>query len=1340
MMKKTFLLGVGAQKSGTTWLHHYLSSQIFANFGFEKEYHIFDTLTIPCCAHFRESAEEMATADVNGDITTSRKSAAMRRVAFMSDLTMYFEYFCSLLEDGGIFLTGDVTPSYSGLSAETYALIRQNFESRGITVKPVFLMRNPVYRLQSMARMHLRAASIHPTADQELEEMNRLFLTDADLTRVSYHQTIPNLERVFADDLYLNFYERFFEADSIADLGRFLGMDLSEADFTVAKNVSRTSNILGRGTYDRFRDGYAEIFAYCQARFGRDLIDRLWAYGETGPAKGDDRPQAGFASVPSGHNLRDPRPGTPRHHLLIAGTGRAGTTLLVQLLDRCGLDTHLSRNPAAAPDARANAGLEDLLFEEDAPYVVKSPWSHAFLETCLSRGTVAVDAVIIPVRDLGIAAASRIILEVQDRYEHAADAMAASGGAWGEWGTVRGGMTYAIEPLDQERILAVGFHRLVECLVRFDVPVILLDYPRFAVDAAYLFEKLAPVIEGRVDRAGFKKAFQSVADPAMARTEAVVRNATDMVASAAEAASDQASRVRLEIEALHRVVADLRARNMAAEARGSATQVEGERLRRERDAWAAEADRLKRERTELDAEMERLRGESDHLAAETGRLWDENGSQASMIEQLRGERDALVAQTARLERTRIVLEAEGDRLRQEQGQSAADVGRVRAEHDTLAVAAEQWRRERDGLAAETDRLRGLCVELQTKFDIDRSLSDLHRHGAAQAELLRQIARRRRSRQWWDWLWIWPRLRGPWFDRGHYLSQAPTLGRGWLPLRLHYLLLGRRRDASPAPLFDPAYYRQRYPDVAASGMDPLFHYLRHGAAEGRKPSPAFDSGYYLAQNPDVARQRANPLRHYLNHGWREGRDPNPLFDTSFYLAAGDVEGEPLAHYLSIGAGEGRRPGPLFDGARYLAENPDVAAAGLNPLVHYLDHGLAEGRPRPEGDALPMEREDRGRVRILLVLHGLGGGVERHCADLETLLTGEGADVWRLEGIADGAYRLRNRARAVERGYLNEGDLLPDLRRLGFDLVHVHHVIGFGTRLRDWLVALDAPYDVTVHDYAFVCPRVTLLDGSNRYCGEPADVAACDRCLALAGAHPYLASHFAASGGVRQWREASASLLAGARRVYVPDPDVAERLKRYFPPVAPLVRPHPEPPAPIPTRPPVGGERVRIAVIGSIGPHKGFDILLACARAARRDRLPLTFVVIGEVCAPERLAGLETIEVTGRYREEDLPRLIGAARCHAAAFLSVWPETYMYTLSAALRSGLYPAVLDFGAPARRVRQLAWGEILPPDCIPEDINRRLMEIAIDHPIPTSDLVVGHAYPSLLKGYYGIDGLLRA
>src|SRR5689334_21097534 len=45
--------------------------------------------------------------------------------------------------------------------------------------------------------------------------------------------------------------------------------------------------------------------------------------------------------------------------------------------------------------------------------------------------------------------------------------------------------------------------------------------------------------------------------------------------------------------------------------------------------------------------------------------------------------------------------------------------------------------------------------------------------------------------------------------------------------------------------------------------------------------------------------------------------------------------------------GRKVAELFDAAHYRAQNPDVVAAGADPLAHFLAYGWREGRdPRPD----------------------------------------------------------------------------------------------------------------------------------------------------------------------------------------------------------------------------------------------------------------------------------------------------------------------------------------------------------------------------------------------------------
>ena len=71
-----------------------------------------------------------------------------------------------------------------------------------------------------------------------------------------------------------------------------------------------------------------------------------------------------------------------------------------------------------------------------------------------------------------------------------------------------------------------------------------------------------------------------------------------------------------------------------------------------------------------------------------------------------------------------------------------------------------------------------------------------------------------------------------------------------------------------------------------------------------------------------------------------------FDYVFYLnhnpdvAAAGVD--PFVHFMTFGWTEGRNPNAHFDVNGYLANYPDVDAANVNPLTHYGEFGWREGR--------------------------------------------------------------------------------------------------------------------------------------------------------------------------------------------------------------------------------------------------------------------------------------------------------------------------------------------------------------------------------------------------------------
>lgn len=100
------------------------------------------------------------------------------------------------------------------------------------------------------------------------------------------------------------------------------------------------------------------------------------------------------------------------------------------------------------------------------------------------------------------------------------------------------------------------------------------------------------------------------------------------------------------------------------------------------------------------------------------------------------------------------------------------------------------------------------------------------------------------------------------------------------------------------------------------------------------------------NGAISGWRALKRRAFRNADLELLRNSN-LFDGDWYCRRfPDVDPhhiEPVLHYLLHGGAEGRPPSPDFDASAYMALNVDVEPSGMNPLVHYLRRGKHEGRP-------------------------------------------------------------------------------------------------------------------------------------------------------------------------------------------------------------------------------------------------------------------------------------------------------------------------------------------------------------------------------------------------------------
>ena len=270
----TFLLGLGAQKAGSTWVQDYIAADPQACFGPIKEYHVWDVLHLHHATQFDCR---------RGNILSSRcKDLARRLLGKGPDKTeirrrlqtkpeAYFDFFETLLARDGVRLTGDFTPLYAGLPVDVLTRIRDGFRDRGIAVRAVFLMRDPVARCVSAAQMNRRKGGRNEAVipDGDLDTAVLAYVgTSQERLRADYRRTVETLRAAFAEDeIFFGLYETLFTFEETARLSRFVGIEHRPELAAKRVNDFPKREQVSRDTLERLRAVLADDYEYCAQAF-----------------------------------------------------------------------------------------------------------------------------------------------------------------------------------------------------------------------------------------------------------------------------------------------------------------------------------------------------------------------------------------------------------------------------------------------------------------------------------------------------------------------------------------------------------------------------------------------------------------------------------------------------------------------------------------------------------------------------------------------------------------------------------------------------------------------------------------------------------------------------------------------------------------------------------------------------------------------------------------------------------------------------------------------------------------------------------------------------------------
>lgn len=273
---KKFLLGVGAQRCGTTWLDQYLRRHPNVKLPAIKELHYFDQLLRPeLSTYWAKKFEERLDAELMsavGKMLTESDLALLRcmvdRLKMNYNPRTYLNFFDRLVVDGTQ-VVGEITPSYCLLRADAFKKIREMLVRNGLKPRIVFLMRDPAQRFWSQVRFQqLDSETLDTSFRAALSNQHYLERTRYDLTIVSLKSAFP------ADELYFDFYENLFDEAAVRRICNFLGLSPEYPVILDRINDSPAAE-LGLERLAVLRNTFAQVYHFCEAEFG-DSLPPIW--------------------------------------------------------------------------------------------------------------------------------------------------------------------------------------------------------------------------------------------------------------------------------------------------------------------------------------------------------------------------------------------------------------------------------------------------------------------------------------------------------------------------------------------------------------------------------------------------------------------------------------------------------------------------------------------------------------------------------------------------------------------------------------------------------------------------------------------------------------------------------------------------------------------------------------------------------------------------------------------------------------------------------------------------------------------------------------------------------
>lgn len=262
-----------------------------------------------------------------------------------------------------------------------------------------------------------------------------------------------------------------------------------------------------------------------------------------------------------------------------------------------------------------------------------------------------------------------------------------------------------------------------------------------------------------------------------------------------------------------------------------------------------------------------------------------------------------------------------------------------------------------------------------------------------------------------------------------------------------------------------------------------------------------------------------------------------------------------------------------------------------------------------------------------------------------------------------------------------NLLKIIKNWGISLIHIHHMQGHFFDVVDIAKEIKLPMFFTIHDFYSINPILENFGSS---------------------------SSNLSVGIIYNWRKEWDDFYMSAEKVFAPSDFAKEEVLKVYRQANIKVIEHGIDFEKKIANLDITNKKVyNIAFVGVMAKHKGRDTMVHLI--AKQNLKNIKFHLFGSI-QEVKLKNSKNFIDHGPYKRRNLPSLLKKNDIDLACIFSTYPETYSYTFTEIIASGVPVLGVDIGAVGERIRKNKTGWLIEPDTPLSDYKNILLDILGD------------------------------